>query len=100
MRPQLRGDIVDTESGGGGVADDAGDEGAQLTAVLVRRMRLLRCGGDERADAAARLNDAGPFELGVDPGDGVGVDAEIDGELTDGRQLIAGAQPAGADGGA
>ena len=100
MRPQLRGDIVDAESGGGGVADDAGDEGAQLTAVLVRRVRLLRGGGDERADAAAGLDDAGAFELGVDAGHGIGVDAEIDGELADGRQLVAGAEAAGADGGA
>ena len=100
MRPQLGGDIVDAESGGGGVAEDAGHERAQLTAVMVRRVCLLRRGGDERADAAPRLDDAGALELGVDAGDGVGVDAEVDGELADGRQLIAGLEAAGGDGGA
>ncbi len=57
-------------------------------------------GADEGADAAARFDHAGAFELGVDARDGVGVDAELDGELPDGRQLIAGPQAAGRDGGA
>jgi hypothetical protein len=67
---------------------------------MVRRLRLLRCGGDERPDAAPRLDDAGPLELGVDAGDGVGVDAEVDGELADGGQLVAGLEAAGGNGGA
>ena len=64
MRTQLRGDIVDAESGGGGVADDTGDEGAQLTAVLIRGMRLLRGGGDERF--LARPSPPARGVLGVD----------------------------------
>ena len=52
---------------------------------------------DERADAASGFDDAGAFELGVDARDGVGVDAQVDGELADGRQLVAGLQPAGGD---
>ena len=52
---------------------------------------------DERADAAPRLDHAGALELGVDARDGVGVDAEVDGELADGRQLVAGLQAAGGD---
>src|SRR5260221_9781429 len=100
MRAHLGGDIVDAESSGGRVPDDARDERAQLTAVVVRRLSLLRCGGDERADAAARLDDAGALELGVDAGDGIGVDAEVDGELADGGELIAGLEAAGGDRGA
>ena len=46
-------------------------------------------GADERPDAAPGLDDAGALELRVDPRHGVGVDAEIDGELADGRQLVA-----------
>ena len=40
---------------------------------------------------------AGAFEFGVDARDGVGVDAQIDGELADGRQLVARAAAAGGD---
>ena len=37
------------------------------------------------------------LELGVDARDGVGVDAEVDGELADGRKLVADAEAAGGD---
>lgn len=50
------------------------------------------------ADAPARLQDAGSFEMAVDLGYGVGVDAKRDGELPDGRQLIAGLEAARGDG--
>ena len=83
--------------GGVGVRQHARDEGAQPAVVLARRVRLRRRGADERADAAARLDHPGPLELGIDPGHGVGVDAQIDRELTHGRQLIARPQPAGGD---
>src|SRR4051812_30716516 len=95
MPAQLRGDIVDAESSGSRVSDHARDERAQLAAMMIRRVGLLRRGGDERADAAARFDDAGALELRVDAGDGVGVDAEVDGELAHGRQLSAGRQAAG-----
>ena len=58
-----------------GVGEHAGDERAQPALVLARRVRLRGRGGDERADAAPRLEDAGALELGVDARDGVGVDA-------------------------
>ena len=47
-----------------------------------------------------RVDDAGALELGVDAGDGVGVDAEVDGELADGGELIADLEAAGGDRGA
>lgn len=100
MRAHLGGDIVDAESSGGRVGEHAGDERTQLTAVMVRRLSLLRRRGDERPDAAPRVDDAGALELGVDARDGVGVDAEIDGELADGRELIADLETTGGDGGA
>ena len=75
------------------------DERAQPAFALAWRMGLARGGADERADAAPGLDDAGALELGVDPGDGVGVDPQVDGQLADGRQLVARPQPAGGDGG-
>ncbi len=42
MRAQFGGDIVDAESGGGGVRHHARDERTQLTAVNVGRLGPLR----------------------------------------------------------
>ena len=95
MRAHLRGDIVDAESSGGRVGENAGDERAQLTAVVIRRLGLLRRRGDKGPDATPRFDDAGALELGVDARDSVGVDAEVDGELADGRELIADMEAAG-----
>src|SRR5471032_1856339 len=78
MRPHLGGDIVDAESCGGRVRENAGDERAQLTTVMVRRVSLLGRGDDERADAAAGLDHAGA--------------------LADGGELIAGVEASGGDG--
>ena len=90
-----------------------GESGARSASASTRVTNARSCGGDgparscfgrrrgdERADAAPRLEDAGALELGVDARDGVGVDAELDRQLADGGQLIAGVQPAGGNGGA
>ena len=86
---QLGNHIGDGESGRVGVGEDANGKGPQP-----RRVRpaagLLRRGEDERPDAAPCFDDARALELGVDAGDRVGVDAQLDGELTDGRKLLAG----------
>ena len=97
MPADLGHDLLDAESNCGRVAEHAGDERAQAARVFVRGMRLLRCGGDERPDAAPRFEDARPLELRVDPRDRVGVHAEIDGELADGWKLIADLQAARGD---
>ena len=97
MRVERVDHVVDGEAGGVGVGQHARDEGAQPAFVLARRVGLRRRGADERADAAPRLDDAGALELGVDARDGVGVDAQLDGQLADGRQLVARPQPAGGD---
>jgi len=68
--------------------------------MLLGRMRFRRRGDDERADAAARFQNAGAFELRIDTRHGVRVDAQFDRELTDGRQLVAGDEAAGGDRGA
>ena len=78
-----------------GIGEQSGDEGSQPPLVLLRRMRLCRRGGHERADAAAGLQDARAFELHIDARHGVGVEAQFDGELADGRQLIADGEPPG-----
>ena len=77
------------ESGGVRVGQDAGHKRAQAPLVLRGGLRLRRRRADERADAAARFEHAGAFELRVDAGDRVGVDAKFDGQLPDGRQLVA-----------
>src|SRR5688572_32255969 len=91
-------DVVEREAGGRGVRQQPGDESPKPSFVLFRRVGLRRRGADERADAAARLEDARAFELRVDARDRVGVDAQFDGELADGRQLVAGREPAGGNG--
>src|SRR5215218_9500264 len=58
-------------------------------------MGLRRRGRHERTDAPPRLDHPRALELRVDPCDRVGVDPQIDRELTDGRKLVARAQPVG-----
>ena len=47
-----------------------------------------------------RFEHARALEVGVDAGDGIGVDSQVDGQLADGGKLIAGLQTAGRNGGA
>ena len=80
-----------------GVGEQAGDEQTQPAFALTGRVGLGRRGGDERTDTALGFDHASPFELGVDPGNGVGVDLQIHRQLANGRQLVARAQAAGGD---
>ena len=98
QRSQRVDHVLDREAGRVRVGQHAGDEGAQPAIVLARRVGLCRRGADERADAAARLDDAGALELRVDARDGVGVDPQLHRQLADGRQLVARLQPARGDG--
>ena len=92
--------FVDGEPRAVGVRQQACDERSKFSAFFSGRSRLEPARGHERSDAATRFEDAGPFEIGVDARDGIGVDAQLDRELTNGWQLIAGVQPASSDGGA
>ena len=91
-------DLVDGESAAIGVRQDARDEGPQPAGLLSSRPRLRPPHGDERPDAAACLEHTGALELGIDARDGVRIDAQLDRELANGRQLFSGLQPAGGDG--
>src|SRR5204862_4752759 len=71
-----------------------------FSALFSRGSCFERARGPERSDAAARFEHAGAFEVGVHACHGVRVDAQLDRQLTDGWQLIAGVQPAGGNGGA
>src|SRR5438034_1125072 len=76
-------------------------ERAQPLGFLARRSRLrLSLCADERPHAAPRFEDPGALELAIHPRDGVGVDLQLHGELPHGRQLVAGVEAAGGDGGA
>ena len=100
MRAERSDDIVDGESGSGRVGLDAYDERGQPALIVVWWMRLFGSRGHERADTAACFEDARPFELGVDARDGIGIHAQLNGELTDGRELFADLEASGGDGGA
>jgi hypothetical protein len=101
MGRQFGDHIGDSESGRVGVGEDTGDEGAEATSPLLSGSGLLgRSGADERPDASAGFEHARAFKVGIHPGHGVGIDAEVDGELADGWKLIAGPQTARGDGGA
>src|SRR5437867_3241316 len=89
VRFEFSDDLIECESGGGGVGQDAGDKRAPPPLVFARRPGLGRRGGHERPDAAAGFEDARPFELCVHAGNRVGVDAEVDGQLADRGQLDA-----------
>lgn len=80
--------IADGEPRRVGISQHPRGEGTQPALLLPGRMRLRRCGVDERADSALGLDDPGAFELRVDARDRVGVDLEIHRKLADGRQLI------------
>ena len=98
MRSERGEQVVNRESGSVGISQDARDEGAQPALVITRGMCLRRCRADEGANPSSGLDDAPALELGVDPGDGVRIDAELDGKLTHGGKLVAGAEPARGDG--
>jgi len=53
---------------------------------------------DESPDAATRFDDAVTLQLGIDLRDCVRIDAQLDRQLPDGRQLVANAQFAGGNG--
>ena len=90
-------DLVNGKTDSVGVGEYARDEGAQATLVFMRRMGLCGRGADERSDAALGFDRPRPLELGVHARDRVGIDAEIHGELADGRELVAGAKAMGGD---
>ena len=90
--------VIDRETGRVGVGENARGEGAQPAVVLARGVGLCGRGPNERSNAAPGLDDAGALELGIDTGDSVGVDAKVDGQLADGRPLVARAQAASGDG--
>src|SRR5262245_66187446 len=92
--------LVDGESRAVGVRQQACDNRTELSALFSRRSRFEPVRGDERSAPPARFEDSGTLEVGVHARHGVGVDAQLDRELTDGWQLIAGVQPPGGDGGA
>lgn len=62
---------------------------AQLELAVLFASRFEVPGPDESSDATPGLDYAKPFKFRVHLGDGVRVDAQVDGELSHGRQLIA-----------
>jgi hypothetical protein len=101
MRRQFGDHIGDGESSRVGIGEDTSDERAQATGTFLSGSGFHRSrGADERPDAAAGFEDAGALEVGIDAGDGVGVDAQLDGQLAHGWKLLAWLETAGRNGGA
>src|SRR5262245_8324948 len=69
----------------------------QLTEAVLILRRLEGAGLYKGADSPACLDYACPLQLGVDLSHGIGVDSELDRQLSDGRELLANSQPAGSD---
>ena len=99
MRLQFCNELVESEPRRGSVAEHVRHKRPETAFVLMGRTRFNRRGANERSDAAPGLQHSGPLELAVDARDGVSVDPELDGELTDGGKLVSEAQPSGRDGG-
>ena len=100
-REECFAEVGDAEPMSGGVGNRAGGDRHQLgVAGFLVVGRELRRVEHEGADAAPRAERAVAFEVGVDLGDGIGVDPQRHGELSDRRQLVAGTEPARGDGGA
>src|SRR5215831_11672219 len=95
-------DLVERDPDRRRVGEEPVDERSQLARAIASRGESNRRGivADESADASLRGEHASAFELSVDFRDGVGVDAQVDGELPHGREAIAGAQAPGGDRGA
>ena len=82
-------ELTNREAVGRGVGCHFRGQRAEPALVLTRGPRL-RCGrANEAADPTTRFENAGAFEVGVDPGHCVGVDTEVHGQLPYGRQLVA-----------
>jgi hypothetical protein len=77
MGSKSRDQFVDAEPCRGGIGQNARGEGPQPALMFPRGMSLGWGGTDERAHTALRGDDAGAFQLRVDAGDRVGVDAEL-----------------------
>ena len=101
MRRQFGDHIGDGESSRICVGEDTSDERPQATSTFLSGPGFRRSGGaDEGPDPTAGFEDAGALEVGIDPCNGVGIDAKVDGELTDCGKLIARPQAACGNGGA
>src|SRR5262245_21519669 len=86
------------EPAGCGVLQHAGGKVLQCLTAKVLLWSCARGLGDEGPDSSARFDDATSFEFRVDFCDCIGVDAEVDRELTYGGQLGAFGQSTCSDG--
>lgn len=95
---ELPNDVVDREAGRLGFREQPVRESIQRALAIVRS-RLDRACLDwrpyEGASPTARGEHAASLQLRVDLRDGIGIEAEVDGELSDRRESVARAQPPG-----
>src|SRR5215831_18853340 len=70
---------------------------AQMAFAFTAIGRLVGTRGDKGADPAARLHHAAAFQLGINFGDRIRIDAQVDRQLPHRRQLVANAELAGSN---
>src|SRR5262245_11041153 len=90
--------VIDRKAEDSCLGDELIDERAQFALMNASLDGFELTGADERTDATTSLEDAGAFELGIDLCDGIGIDSEIDGQLSNRWKLISDAQLPGSDG--
>src|SRR5262245_33606233 len=92
-------DVVKRDTDGRRVGEQSLDERFQLALTISARAAGRRGGysSNERADTALRGKQAGAFQLGVDLRHGIGVDPQVDRQLSHRRQLISDAESPGSD---
>ena len=69
----------------------------QVTLAVATIGGLIRPGRDKSSDATTRFDDTVSFQLSVNLGDRIRIDAQVNRQLTDRRQLVANAELAGGD---
>ena len=88
--------MLEGEAGGACSGDEFADKQAQESVALVFGVFNFAV-GDEGAGALLGIEEAADFHLAVGAEDGVGVDGQVDGNLADGGELVAGGEGAGGD---
>src|SRR5664279_4493545 len=88
---QLFDEVIDGEAGSTCAGDSIGDDLAQLPLALdIGALHLLTA--DEGAGALVCFEHSAQFQLPVSAHNRIGIDGQIDGELSHGRQLVSGVE--------
>jgi hypothetical protein len=91
---QLVKQIVDEEAHGFSFFDETVNKFSQNLLLILLAPCFEMAGAHKRPHPSSRFQNSRSFELGVDLGDGIRVDAQVDSQLTDCRESFTDPQPA------